>query len=77
MFQHRIFYLSTPLGRPEYVKIQWSKIPQELINEYNLTIFAHKGWVYVEICRGCYGLPKSGILSNKQLRMILKKEGHH
>ena len=26
------FYLSTPLGRPEYVKIQLSKIPQELIS---------------------------------------------
>ena len=25
------FFLSTPLGRPEYVKIQLSKIPQEFI----------------------------------------------
>ena len=46
------FYLSTPLGRPEYVRIQLSKIPQEFIKEYNLTIFSHKGWVYFEICRG-------------------------
>ena len=27
-FDKYIFYLSTPLGRPEYVKIQLSKIPQ-------------------------------------------------
>ena len=27
------FYLSTPLGRPEYVKIQLSKIPEEFIKE--------------------------------------------
>ena len=28
------FYLSTQLGRPEYVKIQLSKIPQEFIPEF-------------------------------------------
>ena len=43
------FYLSTPLGRPEYVKIQLSKIPAEFIKEYNLTTMVHKGWVYFEI----------------------------
>ena len=39
------FYLSTPLGRPEYVKIQLSKIPQEFIKEYNLNSSVQKGWV--------------------------------
>ena len=62
---NNVFYLSTPLGRPEYVRIQFSKIPQEFIKKYNLTIFAHKGWVYFEILRGCYGLPQSGIMANK------------
>ena len=46
------FFLSTPLDKPEYVKIQLSKIPQEFIDEYELTTFAHKGWVYFEIRRG-------------------------
>ena len=64
-------YLSTPLGRREYVKIQLSKISQLFINEYNLTIFAHKSWVYFEIRRGFYVLPQSRILVNKQLRMRL------
>ena len=40
------FYLSNPLGRPEYVNIQLSKIPEEFIKEYNLTTLVHKGWVY-------------------------------
>ena len=57
------FYLSTPLGRPEYVKIQLSKIPLEFIAEYNLTSLLHKGWIYFEIRRRCYGLPQSGIMS--------------
>ena len=70
------FYLSTPLDKPEYVQIQLSEIPQEFIDEYDLTKFAHKGWVYFEICRGCDGLPQSRILENKQLRMRLEKEGY-
>ena len=37
----------------------------------------HKGWVYFEIRRGCYGLPQSGMLKNKQLRLILEKEGYY
>ena len=62
------FYLITPLGRPAYVKIQLSKIPEEFIKEYNLATMVHKGWVYFEIRRGCYGLPQSGMLANRQLR---------
>ena len=71
------FYPSIPLGRPEYVKIQLSKIPQEFIAEYNLTSLMHKGWIYFEICRGCYGLPQSVLLANKQLRLRLEKEGYY
>ena len=66
-------YLSTPLGRPEYVKIQLSKIPEEFIKEYNLTNLVHKGWVNFKIRRGCYGLPQSGMLGNRQLRERLEK----
>ena len=73
-FDIESFYLSTPLGRPEYVKIQLSKIPQEFISEYNLNSLVYKGWIYFEIRRGCYGLPQSGMLANKQLRLRLKKK---
>ena len=59
------------------MKIQFSKILQEFITEYNLHISVHKGWIYFEIRRGCYGLPQSGILENKQLRLRLEKEGYY
>ena len=65
------------LGRPEYMKIQLSKIPQEFITEYNLNNSVHKGWVYFEIRRSCYGLPQSGTLANKQLRLRLEKEVYY
>ena len=67
------FYLSTPLGRPEYVKTQLSKTPQEFISEYNLSSLVNKGWIYFEIRHGCYGLPQYGILAKKQLRLRLEK----
>ena len=31
-----IFYLNTPLKRPEYAKVKLSDIPEEVIREYNL-----------------------------------------
>ena len=76
-FDIKFFHLSTPLGRPEYVKNQLSKIPEEFVTEYNLTSLVHKGWIYFEIRRGCYGLPQSGMLANKQLRVRLEKEGYY
>ena len=33
--------------------------------------------MYFKISRGCYGLPQSGMLSNKQLRLRLEKEGYY
>ena len=50
------FYLGTPLDRPEYVLIKLTDILQEFINEYNLTAYAHDGWIYFEITKGVYGL---------------------
>ena len=69
------YYLSTQLGRPEYMKILLSKIPQKFIKEYNLNSSAHKGWVYFEIRRGCYGLPQSGILAKKTAHTEIGKRG--
>ena len=66
-----------PLGRPEYVKIQLYKIPQEFIAEYNLTSLVNKGWIYFETRCGCDGLPQYGMLAKKQLRLRLANEGYY
>ena len=50
-----------------------SNIPSEFIEEYNQQTFAHNGWVYFEIFRGCYGLPQIINLSNYLMRKRLKK----
>ena len=44
------------MDRSEYVRIKFSDIPQELIEEYKLSEAAQNGWIYFEILRGCYGL---------------------
>ena len=61
------FYLQTPLGRPEYVRIKFLDISQDFVDEYNLLAFVRDGWVYFQINRGVYSLPQSGILANNLL----------
>jgi hypothetical protein len=61
----------------EYVRIKISDIPEEFIEEYNLTGTDWDGWIYFEICQGCYGLPQAGILVNDLLRTRLKAEGYY
>ena len=45
----KFFYLGTSLDRPEYVKIKLADIPQEFVDEYDLTKYARNGWLYFEI----------------------------
>ena len=37
---------------------------------------AYKGFVYWEMRKAIYGLPQTGALANKQLRVNLKPHGH-
>ena len=76
-FDIKNFYLGTPLDRPEYVRIQLAVIPEEVINEYNLTALAHNGWVYFEITKGVYGLKQAGRLANDLLTQRLAKHGYY
>ena len=71
------FYLQTPLEQSEYVRIKFLDIPQELIEEYDLSEAAQNGWIYFEILRGCYGLPQSGQLANNLLHTCLEKVGYY
>jgi hypothetical protein len=54
-----------------------SMIPQEKINEYNLTdIMEADGWCYVEIRKAMYGLKESGFIANQELKVVLAKQGY-
>jgi hypothetical protein len=70
------FYLNTPLGRFEYMVINLSSLPQEKIDKYDLIELAQDGKVYIEIQKGMYVFPQSGILANKLLQRNLAKDGY-
>ena len=62
------FYLKTSLPQPRYMKMKIDILPNEIIEKYNLRDIVHNKYVYLKINMGMYGLPESGILSNKLLK---------
>ena len=72
------FYLNTPMPRYEYMRLKMADLPQDFIDEYNLQAkVTPDGYVYYEICRGMYGLPQAGILSQQLLEKRLGAKGYH
>eukprot|EP00804_Cyclotella_cryptica_P006014 CCRYP_000255-RA/>CCRYP_000255-RA protein AED:0.25 eAED:0.25 QI:0/0/0/1/1/1/2/0/796 len=71
------FYLNTPMDRPEYMRLKYDLIPQEIKDKYKLDTFNEDGWIYVRIDLGMYGLPQAGILANKLLEKRLAKAGYY
>ena len=66
--RYKKIYLNNALPDPEYMKFHISTIPQEIIDGYNLMkIFDNKGFVYVKIVKGMYGLKQEGIIAHKAL----------
>jgi hypothetical protein len=50
------FYIQNFLKDYQYARFHMSMIPQEIINEYNLTdIMETDGWCYVEVRKAMYG----------------------
>jgi hypothetical protein len=71
-------YLNTPLDRYEYMRMHLRDIPQEIIDQYNLTDIAEpNGFVYIEIRRAMYGLKQAGFLANRELKKVLAAAGYH
>jgi hypothetical protein len=72
------FYFNTSLDRYEYMRINITGIPQEVIDEYKLyeNNYVFNGCVYVEIRRALFRLKQSRAIANKQLSKALGKEGH-
>ena len=69
-------YLQTPMDRYEYMRIKADLVPEEFKQQYKLHDKIHNGYVYMEIRRGMYGLPQSGMLANKLLKKRLAEDGY-
>eukprot|EP00804_Cyclotella_cryptica_P014612 CCRYP_012661-RA/>CCRYP_012661-RA protein AED:0.22 eAED:0.22 QI:0/0/0/1/0/0.33/3/0/717 len=66
----------TPMSRYEYMRIKADLVPTAFKNAYNLWDKIYNGYIYMEIRRGCYGLPQAGILANKLLKKRLTTDGY-
>eukprot|EP00804_Cyclotella_cryptica_P022067 CCRYP_000972-RA/>CCRYP_000972-RA protein AED:0.46 eAED:0.46 QI:0/0/0/1/0/0/3/0/138 len=58
------------------MRIKAELVPEEFKQQYKLHDKIYKDFIYMEIRRGCYGLPQSGILANKLLRKSMAKHGY-
>lgn len=70
------FYLKTPMSRYEYMKLLIKIIPKDIIQQYNLLDKVHKGFIYIEIRKGMYGLPQAGKIANDLLKKRLEPHGY-
>ena len=64
------------MDRYEYMKLPFDIIPQDIIDEYNLTNILRSGKSYIDIWKGVYGLQSSGIISHDRLKNHLEKNGY-
>ena len=69
------FYLNTPMELYEYLRIPVKYIPETIMKQYKLHEKVHKGYVYVEVRKGMYGLPHAGKIANDRLVDHLKAAG--
>ena len=58
------------------MKLPLDIIPEEIIQQYNLRNLEHKGFVYMEIQKGVYGLPQAGKIANDKLKLHMSKFGY-
>jgi hypothetical protein len=77
MMDIKNYYLGTPLPTYEYMPLPISILPLDIIEKYKLTHLAVNGWVYLEICKGMYGLKQAGLLANQLLQKRLKPFDYH
>ncbi|KAL7476512.1 hypothetical protein ACHAW6_002370 [Cyclotella cf. meneghiniana] len=67
----------TPLKHPEYAKVKFSDIFEEVIDEYKLhEKVTSDGFVYMMVVQGMYSLPQAGCLGHDLLEERLNKEGY-
>jgi hypothetical protein len=71
------YCLGTPLPRYEYMRLLLSRLPEYILDKYNLKALAVNGWVYIEIRKGMYGLNQAGLLENQLLQKRLAPSGNY
>jgi hypothetical protein len=62
------FYLNSPMARYKYMQLRIADMPDNVIEHYNLRDKATPdGYIYCEIKKGMYSLPKASIIAQQLL----------
>jgi hypothetical protein len=77
MMDIKNYYLGTAPPRFEYMKMQLSRFPHDIIQKYNLNALAVDGWVHIKIRKGMYGLKQAELLANQLLQTRLAPFGYY
>ncbi|KAG7340278.1 hypothetical protein IV203_023821 [Nitzschia inconspicua] len=67
------FYLGTPMAEYEYMRIHRRYIPDDIFEQYHLADILDGDYVYVEIRRGMYGLPRQAALPTTTFALSLNQ----
>jgi hypothetical protein len=71
------FYLNTPMGRPEFMRMKLADLPKEFAQIYKLHDLADTNkYISIKIQKGMYGFPQAGILAQELLEKRLNKHGY-
>ena len=70
------FYLGTPMGRKEYMRIHRDQIPEHIRAKYPEELM-RDGYMLAEIDKGIYGLAQAGRLAQRRLFEHLNQHGYH
>ena len=72
------FFLISEMTIYQYMRLHRRHVTQEIMDEYNFTEehFDAQGYIYIEICKGMYGLKEAAILAYDQHKEHLAKHGY-
>ena len=65
------FYLNTPLAYFQYMRLQLSLLPDEIITHYKLKDIADDGYIYYDTQGGMYGLAEAGVFPKNYYHHVL------
>ena len=64
-------FLTSPMTKPQYMKMRWDPIPDEVKLRCNIQSLRHGDYVYIKIKKGMYGLKEAAILAYNKLILHL------
>ena len=66
--------LGKPLTKYDYLRIPITLIPENIIQQYNSLPLVRNKFIYLDICKGVYGLPQVGRLAKDLLTKSLESK---